>query len=339
MINCTTNQKLLDKLTELCKEFMTEGVNKMNKLTEAKRETKRYYIRPQNIFCANKSDVLRALTEIDKENCSVYTLKNLEDHEDVHLLSNNDIIYYYDNEILYDKNKVKIMDYKLSIKSEEERKNFTGNVDKVSDDAFRREYDDRLTDRTLDLQEGLILTPNGWGIEVQPRGKRSEYSSENTATNVFNKLKELVKAEPYNFKPNYTVILYKNIGDEEIEEIEKFTAQELLNNLLKEEEPVEEIPMFGVPVEEIGYEDDFDAIEYPGIQLDDEIFEQDFEARNVFGEAVERKVCCICGEEYDGYGNNPAPYKDHGKCCDSCNIKFVIPARMNAEVDSWLEEE
>ena len=54
----------LDNDNGISSEVAGEG----GALTEAKRETKRYYIRPQNIFCANKSDVLKALTEIDTEN-------------------------------------------------------------------------------------------------------------------------------------------------------------------------------------------------------------------------------------------------------------------------------
>lgn len=42
----------------------------------------------------------------------------------------------------------------------------------------------------------------------------------------------------------------------------------------------------------------------------------------------EKQVCCICGEEYTGYGNNAEPYKK-GRCCDECNRKFVIPSRLN----------
>ena len=302
-------------------------------LTEAKRETKRYYIRPQNIFCANKSDVLKALTEIDTENCSVYTLKNLEDHDDIHLLTNKDIIYYYDDEVLYDKNHVKIMDYKLSIKNEEERKNFAGDTEDVSDATFRDEYEDRLTDRTLDLQESFNNSCGSWCIDVHPEGRRSEYNSETTATNIFNKLKDLVKAEPYNYKPNYTVILLKNISEDELEEIDKFVAGDLTRELLEPKTEVEEdqfyMPFENIEVEEPIYEDDFDAVEYPGINLDSaDVFNQEFEARNVFGESVERKVCCICGEEFEEYGNNPAPVKNSGKCCDGCNLKFVIPARI-----------
>ena len=40
--------------------------------------------------------------------------------------------------------------------------------------------------------------------------------------------------------------------------------------------------------------------------------------------------CIICGEKIEGYGNNPAPVSDKGECCDACNMKFVIPARLEA---------
>lgn len=38
--------------------------------------------------------------------------------------------------------------------------------------------------------------------------------------------------------------------------------------------------------------------------------------------------CVICGETFDGYGNNAEPVKK-GICCDVCNVKYVIPARIN----------
>lgn len=37
--------------------------------------------------------------------------------------------------------------------------------------------------------------------------------------------------------------------------------------------------------------------------------------------------CCICGEKIEGYGNNAEPVKSE-RCCDACNIKVVIPARI-----------
>lgn len=43
-------------------------------------------------------------------------------------------------------------------------------------------------------------------------------------------------------------------------------------------------------------------------------------------------VCCICGEELKGFGNNPYPISDEGRCCDKCNDK-VIEARIAALVD------
>lgn len=122
-------------------------------LTEAKRYVRRYYIRPQNIFCSNKAEIIKALIELDDTNCSVYTLNNLGDDKDVSKLMNSDIIYYYDDGILYDKNKVKVMDYDLSIKKEEERKHFA-NVDKAPDKEFKAEYEDRMTNAT-ELEESM----------------------------------------------------------------------------------------------------------------------------------------------------------------------------------------
>jgi hypothetical protein len=122
----------------------------------AKRYIKRYYIRPQNIFCSNKAEILNALVkEIGDNNCSVYSLKSLADHDDVHLLTNSDIIYYYDDGILYDKNHVKVMDYDLNVKHEEERKKFA-NIDSISDTTFDAEYEDRLTEE-LDSYDAEVL--------------------------------------------------------------------------------------------------------------------------------------------------------------------------------------
>lgn len=40
------------------------------------------------------------------------------------------------------------------------------------------------------------------------------------------------------------------------------------------------------------------------------------------------KKCCICGKKLEGYGNNPWPVKEDGRCCDDCNAFVVVPARM-----------
>lgn len=196
-----------------------DGASEGGALCEAKRYVRRYYIRPQNIFCSNKAEIIKALIELDDANCSIYTLNNLGDEKDVSRLMNSDIIYYYDDGILYDKNRVKVMDYDLSIKKEEERKHFA-NVDKASEKEFKSEYEDRMTDAT-ELEEAFNLS--------------------------------------------------------------------------------------------------FDDI-------------------NVYGEKLteaKESFCCICGEPIEGYGNNPEPYMsaDEGRCCDSCNVRFVIPARMEMMED------
>lgn len=131
-----------------------EGTGESGGLCEAKRYVRRYYIRPQNLFCSNKAEIIKALIEIGNSNCSIYTLNNLGDDKDVSKLMNSDIIYYYDDGILYDKNKVKVMDYDLSIKKEEERKHFA-NVDKAPDREFKAEYEDRMTDAT-ELEENFF---------------------------------------------------------------------------------------------------------------------------------------------------------------------------------------
>jgi len=138
------------------------GASEGGALCEAKRYVRRYYIRPQNLFCSNKAEIIKALIEIGNANCSVYTLNNLGDDKDVSKLMNSDIIYYYDDGILYDKNKVKVMDYDLSIKKEEDRKHFA-NVDKASDKEFKAEYEDRMTDAT-ELEEAFNLDFDDYNV-------------------------------------------------------------------------------------------------------------------------------------------------------------------------------
>ena len=150
----------LNKVIHDCKESLVEntvyshklGTKFKGQLDEAKRYVKRYYVRPLNIFCGNKEDIIQALIRAGDQNCSVYSLKNLTDHEDVHLLQPSDIIYYWDDHVLYDKNHVQVMDYDLFVKHEEERKK-VGNIDAVSDAAFSAMYDDRATEDDLKDKE------------------------------------------------------------------------------------------------------------------------------------------------------------------------------------------
>jgi hypothetical protein len=216
--------EIIDRVTAICNKEVTEGVTRMTNLTEAKRYVKRYYIRPQNVFASNKAEILQRLAEVEADgaNCSVYSLKALEDHDDVHLLQPKDIIYYYDEGVLYDKNHVPVLDYDLNVKNEEERPKIS--ADATSDARFKDVYQDRMTDRTFveTLEEDFYV--------------------------------------------------------------------------------------------------DFDDVNIYGVKLKE-------------GKEVEY-TCCICGDEFEGYGNNPAPYKESGKCCDACNRKFVIPARLMASQEN-----
>ena len=40
--------------------------------------------------------------------------------------------------------------------------------------------------------------------------------------------------------------------------------------------------------------------------------------------------CCLCEGIFQGNGNDPFPVRKGGtdECCDACNAKFVIPARV-----------
>ena len=141
----------LNQIIHDCRESLVEDIDYSQVealLNEAKRYVKRYYVRPLNIFCGNKEDIIQALIRAGDQNCSVYSLKNLTDHEDVHLLQPSDIIYYWDDHVLYDKNHVQVMDYDLFVKHEEERKK-VGNIEDISDATFSAMYDDRATEDDL----------------------------------------------------------------------------------------------------------------------------------------------------------------------------------------------
>lgn len=260
-------------------------------LCESKRYVRRYYIRPQNIFCSNKAEILKALIELDDANCSVYTLNNLGDEKDVSKLMSSDIIYYYDDGILYDKNRVKVMDYDLSIKKEENRRHFA-NVDKAPEKEFKNAYEDRMTDAT-ELEESYTDALAGSGYDI-------------------------ISADFTDSNDKFVISLNHNISD----------LEEAANEL-------------SVCLAEIGiYVTDwntngsnvivFDLAE----EVDDNLaFNLTFEDYNAFGEKLteaKENFCCICGEPIEGYGNNPEPFMDanEGQCCDGCNLKFVIPARL-----------
>jgi len=125
-------------------------------IKKAKRYVRRYFIKPQNKFCSNKEDIINALIDIENADCTVYTLNNLGDEKDVTKLTNDDIIYFYEDGILYDKNHMKIMDYDLYIKHEENRKKL--DIDSATDAQISDVYYDRITgDMTESINNELDL--------------------------------------------------------------------------------------------------------------------------------------------------------------------------------------
>lgn len=459
------------------------------KLDEAKRYVRRYYIRPQNVFCSNKAEILKVLADGPEQNCSIYTLINLGDEKDVNKLTIDDIIYYYDEGILYDKNHVRVMDYDLGIKREEERT--TIKPDQVSEKTFKDVYQDRMTELT-DLEEGVVTFGDGttaktFGLPQEIRKSLRERAISNAAAVIeavkngadlrekrniyFNMIKgsSASSGDVYlkYYKQYFNDVIDRSGIDREARRVSKIkTSYVALENLTPEETQIAadwlydhtKAIMFRIPratddiatrisdqflsIEEADraaaaielrfkqYYEEFKnlfpnaqkGIDYqfrdtdkekdttyvwwnlsgaitfdtliadapePIIKLIevaqktarknkhetkdieevkqgqtinsyyfclnvlklfnndfsfykkdvktktesaiDDPFNLEFTDVDAFGQALhEDKAtpCCICGEEINGYGNNPVPVKATGKCCDACNIKFVIPARL-----------
>ena len=42
-----------------------------------------------------------------------------------------------------------------------------------------------------------------------------------------------------------------------------------------------------------------------------------------------KSTCVIYGRKFYGQGNNTWPIAEKGECCTACNLKHVIPARID----------
>jgi hypothetical protein len=45
-----------------------------------------------------------------------------------------------------------------------------------------------------------------------------------------------------------------------------------------------------------------------------------------------RHLCVLCGDFFKYWGNNPAPLRKRGRCCDRCNKDKVIPERFKRRI-------
>ena len=182
------------------------------------------------------------------------------------------------------------MDYDLSIKKEENRKHLN-NVNKTPDKEFKDVYSDRMTDAT-ELEESYTdaLADSGYDI---------------------------IGADFTEQGDQFVVSLNHNISD--IED----AANELSTYLA-------EIGIFVTDWNTNGS----NVIVFDVDTKIEDAFDLTFEDYNVYGEKLteaKENFCCICGEPIEGYGNNPEPFmsSDSGQCCDGCNLKFVIPMRLD----------
>ena len=49
--------------------------------------------------------------------------------------------------------------------------------------------------------------------------------------------------------------------------------------------------------------------------------------KEIFKFLEQQHVCALCGEKYEGFGNNAEPIYN-ARCCDVCNDVYVIPVRL-----------
>jgi hypothetical protein len=262
------------------------GIGGEGSLCEAKRYVRRYYFRPMNIFASNKAEILKTLIEIGDQNCTIYTLNNLEDNNDVSKLSSNDIIYTYNDGILKDKNGIRVMDYDLSIKKEEERKKFA-NVDKASEKEFKAEYKDRMTKAT-ELEEGIdddILAFCPY---------------------------EVISADYNKVGDKFIVSLNHNVPniEEAAEELTAWVEDTYNISILDWNTNGSNVFIFEIaPDNAFGLE--FDDVNVFGEKLT---------------EAVEPYCCICGEElDGAGNNPEPYMSSDKGRCCKGCHVKFVVP--------------
>ena len=57
---------------------------------------------------------------------------------------------------------------------------------------------------------------------------------------------------------------------------------------------------------------------------------------NKFNPVTKSYVCSICGKTDYGYGNNPFPVTETGRCCDDCNSLVVIPTRYRKMLEGIM---
>lgn len=263
------------------------GMGGEGALCEAKRYVRRYYIRPQNIFCSNKAEILKALIELDDNNCSVYTLNNLGDDKDVSKLMNSDIIYYYDDGILFDKNHVKVMDYDLSIKKEEDRKKFAQVRDNSKE--FKSEYEDRMTAAT-ELEESQVVLDGAFNAVLDGIFDNCDY--------------DVISADFTPMGDKVIITLNHNAYDIEA------AAAELMTCLDK------------AGITTIDWNTNGSNVFIFELTPDNEL-DLAFDDVNVFGEKLteaKEHYCHICGEPVEGTGH----ITDDGVICDGCELHFAI---------------
>jgi hypothetical protein len=63
-------------------------------------------------------------------------------------------------------------------------------------------------------------------------------------------------------------------------------------------------------------------------ELSSAYVKQQFQKRKIAREKYPPYKCVLCHHNKFGFGNNPDPCSDTGRCCNECNTSKVIPARV-----------
>ena len=89
---------------------------------------------------------------------------------------------------------------------------------------------------------------------------------------------------------------------------------------------------FGYPVDDVeAYITDLgrDGSEYENVVFKKKVEDSTNDTEDIkIEDQPEERVCCICGNPIKDWGNNPNPICKNGECCDECNQKYVLQARV-----------
>ena len=186
----------------------------------------------------------------------------------------------------------------------------------VKDELALSEYRFAIVDEEEPSGSGRTFTVNPQGEVEEVTGNYWKYSYTD------------YEDEDTDYEDDYYIVSELDDEGDPIEELKQFTEKD---------SAIEYADSLSIPacVQYIYYDEEVEREE-------DDIIYYNKKAREMgLNESLteDKEKCVLCGKEIKGYGNNPAPLADEGKCCDSCNSKRVIPARLKAMKVNKMDED